>query len=56
MTSIPGIKEVIQLYASTVFQTEFDSTPSLNIPLFLPSGIAVKEIRLWFDVLRISDN
>jgi hypothetical protein len=28
MTSIPGITEVIQLYASTVFQAEFDSPSS----------------------------
>ena len=33
-----------------LFQGEIDSTPSLNIPLFLPSGIAVNGIEMWLDL------
>ncbi len=35
---------------ASLFQVEFDSTPSPNIPLSLPSGIMVKGIEMWLDL------
>ena len=36
--------------STALFQVEFDSTPSPNIPLSLPSGIIVKGIEMWLDL------
>ena len=38
-----------------LFSGELDSNPSLNIPLFLASGIEVDNIDIWIELLGLLD-